>query len=252
MKVIGDLKGLFKFEKKFNTDLMPAKLSVEDISDLILFLCFQIISFLLILINIIFTKKDNFLMWLDLIIIGVFLLCSLAIFSIFKDDIERHNLRYLFYKELKTQNGEGESVVSNEPRKVYKIDRYFYDITEKKTIQYTLKEEVKGADEKNDLKFNARYVKTRLLENDNSYELIETFNGEKYKSGCFLIWSIVQVCSCVISLGLSLIEDVKNIYCLILIHGIPALFAIIWLWCLVQHINFNAEKENISKIMKEL
>ncbi|MBM0846778.1 hypothetical protein ACUW92_000992 [Staphylococcus epidermidis] len=249
MKVLGDLKGLLKFEKKFNTDLMPAKLSIEDISNLTLFLCFQIISFLLISLNVAtsFAKNNIELILTDLITIIIFLVCSLTIFLIFSDDIKRHNSRYLFFKDIIKQNsGEGNN---SEKQEVFKVDKYFYDITEKKTIQYTLKE---NTSETNDLNFNVRYIKTKLLENENEYELIETSNEEKYKIWIFMTVSIVQIISCTISLGLSHFERIENIIALIAIHSIPIIVSVLCLIILGKIINFNAEKDNISKIKKEL
>ena len=171
MKVSGNFKGIFSVEKKFNVNLLPTQLTNINKGDLITCTFLHIMAFtfyVTFVFNIII--NDNFKSYISiasLLGITLYVIFSISSILILSDEMKKFNKIYSF-------------VYRNE--EYYKLDRHYYDITEKQIITYTTETREKKIGKSSNDKIKVSEVVTEFLNNKDKYEIIQTKNENVYSN----------------------------------------------------------------------
>lgn len=237
MKVSGNFKGIFSVEKKFNVNLLPTQLTNINKGDLITCTFLHIMAFtfyVTFVFNIII--NDNFKSYISiasLLGITLYVIFSISSILILSDEMKKFNKIYSF-------------VYRNE--EYYKLDRHYYDITEKQIITYTTETREKKIGKSSNDKIKVSEVVTEFLNNKDKYEIIQTKNENVYSNCRIDKLPLLQILITITLLFFSFNYPKLNIIYIILGALIPVYIG----WSLAVNIKKNQEEDNINNIIKAL
>ncbi|MBC3072128.1 hypothetical protein QP465_07035 [Staphylococcus capitis] len=123
-----NFKGLFSIEKKFNVNLLPSQLKLEDKINIFWATLMRVVGWLLytlLIASMTEVKNNNIIIYISCILIVVLLIFDISSIFLISDDMRKKNYRYLFIKR---------------DEEYYRLDKYFYDISDKQVLQYTVNE----------------------------------------------------------------------------------------------------------------
>lgn len=237
MKLSGNLKGIFSFEKKFNVNLLPKQLTNINRGDLITSTFLHIIAFTLyvtFVFNIII--NDNFKSYISIASLSgiiLYVIFSISSIIILSDEMKKFNKIYSFV----CRNNE-----------YYKLDRHYYDITEKQIITYTTETREKKIDKSNNGVIKVSEVVTEFLNNKDTYKIIKTKNENTYSNNKINVLPFVQIIVTIILLFLSFNHPKFYIIYIILGIVIPVYIGV----SLSRNIKIYQEEDNINNIIETL
>ncbi|KTT58899.1 hypothetical protein [Staphylococcus epidermidis] len=241
MKIIGKYKDYFGFEKRLNENLMPTKIKFNDIMNLILLTICVFFGVFTYVVQLTYLKdKFNFFDLYNYSIIAIFdLMLSIASVLLVLELMKRKNAIFLF---IKRKDG------------FHKLDKYYFDITDKQTIQYKKENsDITLQVDGNKEEIISEHFYTEVLDHTNKIEMIKTKNKEEYHLySIFVLYIAKAVSSIVIALLLNLnkIFNIVNDHLslkIIYIGIIPCITIGIFLF-----IGFKLSKYNEDKMEKEL
>ncbi|MDO0960015.1 hypothetical protein HMPREF2649_06455 [Staphylococcus sp. HMSC063F03] len=231
-----NLKGLFSIEKKFNVNLLPSQLRLEDKVNLLWTTVMRIASWLLYILLIgcmVETNINKIIIYTGCILVVVLLILDISSILLISDDMRKKNYKYLFIERDK---------------EYHLLDKYFYDISDKQVLQYTLNE--KDIEIKNGEKIVGKKIVTEKIDNNESNEFIQTDSESTYRSKYISIYPIVQ--NIILISGIFLITfQPKNLWAS-LVLAIYIIFNLIFTTILSLNVNKNIENKNINEIKDKL
>ncbi|MEX3426384.1 hypothetical protein QJ847_06670 [Staphylococcus hominis] len=227
-----NLKGLFSIEKKFNVNLLPSQLRLEDKVNLLWTTVLRIASWLLYILLIgcmVETNINEIIIYIGCILVIVLLILDISSVLLISDDMRKKNYKYLFI---------------NRNEKYHLLDKYFYDISDKQVLQYTLDE--KEMELENGEKIVGKKIVTEKIDNNEANKFVQTDSESTYRSKYISICPIVQ--NIILIVGIIVIAIwPKNLWAiLVLITYI--ITNLVLTTILSSNVNKTIENNNINEI----
>lgn len=227
-----NLKGLFSIEKKFNVNLLPSQLRLEDKVNLLWTTVLRIASWLLYILLIgcmVETNINEIIIYIGCILVIVLLILDISSVLLISDDMRKKNYKYLFI---------------NRKEKYHLLDKYFYDISDKQVLQYTLDE--KNMKLENGEKIVGKKIVTEKIDNNEANKFVQTDSESTYRSKYISICPIVQ--NIILIVGIIVIAIwPKNLWAiLVLITYI--ITNLVLTTILSSNVNKTIENNNINEI----
>lgn len=231
-----NLKGLFSIEKKFNVNLLPSQLRLEDKVNLLWTTVLRIASWLLyilLIVCMIETKIIDIIIYIGCILVVVLLILDISSILLIFDDMRKKNYKYLFIKRDK---------------EYYRLDKFFYDISDKQVLQYTLNE--KGMEIKNGEKIVGKKIVTEKIDNNEVNEFIQTDSENTYGSKYISCFPFLQ--NIILISGIILITFQPKDLWASLVLAIYIIFNLILTIILSFNVNKTIENNNINEIKDKI
>ncbi|MFK4054196.1 hypothetical protein [Staphylococcus warneri] len=196
-----NFKGLFSIEKKFNVNLLPSQLKLEDKTNIFGATLMRVVGWLLytlLIASMTEVKNNNIIIYISCILIVVLLIFDISSIFLISDDMRKKNYRYLFIKR-------GEEY--------YRLDKYFYDISDKQVLQYTVNEKDMKIEKNNTSSENncgskidekekivGKKIVTEKIDSDKVNTFIQTDSETIYSSKYITVVPVVQNIILIISI----------------------------------------------------
>ncbi|MCT2595721.1 hypothetical protein [Staphylococcus warneri] len=196
-----NFKGLFSIEKKFNVNLLPSQLKLEDKINIFGATLMRVVGWLLytlLIASMTEVKNNNIIIYISCILIVVLLIFDISSIFLISDDMRKKNYRYLFIKR-------GEEY--------YRLDKYFYDISDKQVLQYTVNEKDMKIEKNNTSSENncgskidekekivGKKIVTEKIDSDKVNTFIQTDSETTYSSKYITVVPVVQNIILIISI----------------------------------------------------
>lgn len=196
-----NFKGLFSIEKKFNVNLLPSQLKLEDKTNIFGATLMRVVGWLLytlLIASMTEVKNNNIIIYISCILIVVLLIFDISSIFLISDDMRKKNYRYLFIKR-------GEEY--------YRLDKYFYDISDKQVLQYTVNEKDMKIEKNNTSSENncgskidekekivGKKIVTEKIDSDKVNTFIQTDSETTYSSKYITVVPVVQNIILIISI----------------------------------------------------
>ncbi|MCG3213557.1 hypothetical protein LWI30_04055 [Staphylococcus epidermidis] len=240
-----NFKGLFSIEKKFNVNLLPSQLKLEDKINIFWSTLMRVVGWLLytlLIASMTEVKNNNIIIYISCILIVVLLIFDISSIFLISDDMRKKNYRYLFIKR-------GEEY--------YRLDKFFYDISDKQVLQYTVNEKdmktkKNNGDSKNDKKEKivGKKIVTEKIDSDKVNTFIQTDSeatySSKYITGVPIFQNIILIISIILTAYFH--KHWLVIICLIVYFLINGIFTLL----LSSNVNETLENNNIKQVKNEV
>ncbi|WFD53291.1 hypothetical protein NUT41_12310 [Staphylococcus warneri] len=234
MNFKANFKGIFNIERKFNVNLLPSELTIEDKVNVFWTSMLRLVGLLFYILMIFIAYKSNInnvIVYIMCISIVAYLIFEISSIVIISDEMKKKNFRYLVIKK------------DNE---FYKLDKYFYDVTEKLVLQYTVKEKPITVDGIDDVIVGKKIV-TEYMNSTDNITFIQTRNSSakyynKYISIIPFVQDTILVCL-IISIAVFPCNILATI-CLV----VSFIFISISTFRLSSKVNVNEKKDNFGKL----
>ncbi|MBO0376104.1 hypothetical protein JWK39_09525 [Staphylococcus capitis] len=240
-----NFKGLFSIEKKFNVNLLPSQLKLEDKINIFWATLMRVVGWLLytlLIASMTEVKNNNIIIYISCILIVVLLIFDISSIFLISDDMRKKNYRYLFIKR---------------DEEYYRLDKYFYDISDKQVLQYTVNEkdmkiEKNNGDPKIDEKEKivGKKIVTEKINSDKVNTFIQTDSEATYSSKYITLVPIVQNIILIISIILTACFHKLwiVILCLIIYFLLNGIFTL----RLSSNVNETLENNNIKQVKNKV
>ncbi|EKS40468.1 hypothetical protein [Staphylococcus epidermidis] len=234
MNFKANFKGIFNIEKKFNVNLLPSELTIDDKLSIFWTSMLRLVGLFLYILLIsvaIVSNINDVVVYLMCICIVIYIILDISSVVIISDEMKKKNFRYL---------------VINKDNEFYKLDKYFYDITEKLVLQYTIEEKtitVKGIDDV----IEGKKIVTEFMNSTDNITFIQTRNSsDKYYNKYISVIPFLQdiLLVCLILFMTAFPSDIFAIVCFIL----SFVLIVISTYRLSSKVNVNEKKENFEKL----
>lgn len=234
-----NFKGLFSIEKKFNVNLLPSQLKLEDKINIFWSTLMRVVGWLLytlLIASMTEVKNNNIIIYISCILIVVLLIFDISSIFLISDDMRKKNYRYLFIKR-------GEEY--------YRLDKFFYDISDKQVLQYTVNEkDMKIKKNNGDSNIVGKKIVTEKIDSDKVNTFIQTDSeatySSKYITGVPISQNIIFIISIILTAYFHKLWLV--IICLIAIFCVNGIFTLI----LSSNVNETLENNNIEQVKNKV